>query len=85
VAVGPLGWPRYRIPADDVAEATAADVGALQFGGWGYRVLPGAHGLILRSGEALLVRRRSNGRLFAVTVDDAATAAGLLSTYAQAR
>lgn len=36
---------------------------------------------MLRSGEALVVRR-AGGREFAVTVDDSATAAALLNTLA---
>ncbi|GAA2792862.1 DUF1648 domain-containing protein [Streptomyces showdoensis] len=71
--------PRLRVPLDDITGATARDVDPLgEFGGWGYRVRPGAGGVILRSGPALAVRRR-DGREFVVTVDDAATAAGLLN------
>jgi Protein of unknown function (DUF1648) len=81
VALGPFEWPRVRIPADDVADTSVAEVSPGQFGGWGYRIVPGGHGVILRSGEALVVTRRS-GRRFTVTVDDAVTAAGLLSAVA---
>ena len=81
VALGLLGWPRVRVPAEDVEEVTVADVSPIQFGGWGYRVVPGGRGVILRSGEALVVTRRS-GKRFTVTVDDAGTAAGLLSAVA---
>lgn len=81
VALGMLGWPRLRIPADDIVSVTVTDVSPMQYGGWGYRVLPGARGVILRSGEALVVTRRS-GQRFAVTVDDAGTAAGLLAGIA---
>lgn len=79
VALGPLGWPRIVIPAADVASAVAADVSALgDFGGWGYKVWPGSTGVLLRSGPAIVVTRRS-GRRFTVTVDDATTAAELLN------
>ncbi|MGW4054838.1 hypothetical protein ACWENA_28850 [Streptomyces sp. NPDC004779] len=40
--------------------------------------------MILRSGEALVVRR-GNGREFAVTVPDARTAAALLNTLVERR
>jgi hypothetical protein len=81
VSFGPFGWPRMRVPADDIAEVAVADVSPGQFGGWGYRIVPGGSGVIMRSGEALVVTRRS-GRRFTVTVDDAGTAAGLLSAVA---
>lgn len=77
VALGLLGWPRVHIPVDDVASATAADVSPASFGGWGYRFVPGGSGVILRSGPALVVTRRS-GRRFTVSVDDARTAAAVL-------
>lgn len=77
---GRLPWPRIRLPLDAMTHASHRDVSALgDFGGWGYRIRPGASGVILRSGPALVVRR-AGGREFAVTVDDAATAAALLNT-----
>ncbi|MGW2637047.1 DUF1648 domain-containing protein [Streptomyces sp. NPDC001348] len=80
VTPGPLPWPRIRLPLDAITQASHRDVSALgDFGGWGYRIRPGASGVILRSGQALVVRR-AGGREFAVTVDDASTAAALLNT-----
>ncbi|MFI9119407.1 DUF1648 domain-containing protein [Streptomyces bikiniensis] len=77
--------PRVRVPLDEVAGATARDVDPVsEFGGWGYRVRPGRTGVVLRSGEALVVRRDS-GREFAVTVSDAHTAAALLNTLVERR
>ncbi len=81
VALGLLGRPRVHVPAEDVEAVTVADVSPAQFGGWGYRVVPGGRGVIIRSGQALVVTRRS-GQRFTVTVDDAETAAGLLSAVA---
>lgn len=78
VALGALGWPRLRVPVDDIVSVTTGDVSPAQFGGWGYRLVPGGSGVVLRSGPALIVTRRS-GRRFTVTVDDAHTAAGLLT------
>ena len=78
VSLGALGWPRLRVPADDIVSVTAGDVSPAQFGGWGYRIVPGGSGVVMRSGPALIVTRRS-GRRFTVTVDDAGTAAGLLT------
>jgi hypothetical protein len=78
-----LGWPRYVIPMADVASAGTTDVVPLgEFGGFGLRWgTRGRVGVITRGGEALEVQRR-DGRAVIVTVDDAATAAGVLEAYA---
>ncbi|WP_250297936.1 DUF1648 domain-containing protein [Streptomyces sp. A 4/2] len=82
VSTGWLPWPRLRVPLNEVERATSREVDALkEFGGWGYRVRAGRSGLILRSGEAIVIRR-TNGRDFAVTVDGSADAAALLNTLA---
>ncbi|ESP99782.1 hypothetical protein ACQ5JZ_12415 [Streptomyces sp. ZG43] len=81
-----LPWPRLSVPLDRVATAQARPVDPLgEFGGWGYRVMPKRSGLVYRSGEALVVRKTGDGREFAVTVDDAGTAAALLNTLAERR
>lgn len=77
-----VGWPTVRVPADDIAEATAAQVNPLaEFGGWGMRWAPGRFGVVPRSGTGIVVQRRS-GKLFVVVVDDAETAAALLTAVA---
>jgi hypothetical protein len=78
-----LGWPMYRVAAADVASAGTTSVVPLgEFGGYGIRFGLGRRlGVITRGGEALEVQRR-DGRAVVVTVDDAATAAGLLTAYA---
>lgn len=80
-----LGWPRYRVAAADIASAGITTVVPLgEFGGYGIRYGLGRRlGVITRGGEALEVQRR-DGRAVVVTVDDAATAAGLLTAYAAA-
>lgn len=80
---GALGLPRWRIPAGGVESAGVVEVEPLrEFGGWGVRIGRGGRtGVITRAGEALQVRRR-NGRALVVTVDDAGTAAALLTTVA---
>ncbi|MFD8544215.1 DUF1648 domain-containing protein [Streptomyces sp. NPDC059649] len=71
-----------RVPLDRITEAAGRPIAALrEYGGWGYRLRPGGSGLILRSGDGIVVTL-TGGRTFAVTVDDAATAAALLNTYA---
>lgn len=79
----PLGWPHYRIALPEVERAGTTDVVPLgEFGGFGLRWgRQGRVGLITRSGEALEVQRR-DGRAIVVTVDDAATAAGVLTALA---
>ncbi|MET0789776.1 MAG: DUF1648 domain-containing protein [Cellulomonas sp.] len=78
-----LGWPRFVVPLDEIVQAEAATVSPFaEFGGWGYRVgRAGRVGVVLRTGDALLVEQ-TGGRSFVVTVDDAATGAALLNTLA---
>ncbi|MEO8093488.1 MAG: DUF1648 domain-containing protein [Pseudolysinimonas sp.] len=81
---GMLGWPVFRVAPDEVEKAgttTVTPVG--DFGGWGVRFGLGRRlGIITRSGEALEALRR-DGRALIVTVDDASTAAGLLTALAR--
>lgn len=85
ISPGVVRWPRLSVSIDQVERATSRDVSALkEFGGWGYRIRSGRSGLILRSGEAIVVRRR-DGRDFAVTVDGSADAAALLNTLVERR
>jgi hypothetical protein len=74
-----VGVPRFRVPVDDIAGVAVRDVNPMgEFGGWGMRSAPGRFGVVMRSGAAVDVERRS-GRRFVVTVDDdAVTAAALL-------
>lgn len=78
--------PRVRVSLDEVAGATVRELDTAavlrDFGGWGYRVRADRTGVVLHTGETLVVRRGS-GREFAVTVPDAATAAALLNTLAE--
>ncbi|KAA6213349.1 DUF1648 domain-containing protein [Streptomyces albofaciens JCM 4342] len=72
--------PRLRIPLARMREAGVQRISPLaDFGGWGYRLRSGRSGIVLRRGEALALRL-ANGRVFVVTVDDAATGAALLNT-----
>ncbi len=77
------GWPRVHVPLAEIAAAEVVEVAPMaEFGGWGLRWGPDRRfGVVLRAGEGILVRRR-DGRSLTVTVDDAATGAGLLSAYA---
>ena len=75
---GLLRMPLKRIPVESVEQAHAEDIRALDWGGWGYRILPGRSALVLRSGPALVLRL-TDGRRFAATVDGPETAAALLN------
>ena len=78
------GLPRFAVPLTDVESVSVVRVDpAAEFGGWGFRVgLDGRFGIVLHAGEAIEVVRR-RGRTFVVTVDDAATGAGLLTALAE--
>jgi hypothetical protein len=78
-----LGWPRYRVPLDEVVRADVTQVSPVKdFGGWGWRVgKDGRVGVVLRKGDSLLVER-TGGRSIVVTVDRADQAAGLLNALA---
>lgn len=85
VRMGALSWPRIRVPLDDIDTASSRRINAAaDYGGWGYRIRHRRTGVVLRSGEAIVVRR-ANGREFAVTVADSATAAALLNTLVDRR
>ncbi|ALG85401.1 DUF1648 domain-containing protein [Gordonia phthalatica] len=81
-----LGVPRFHVPADDIERVDVIEIRAIgDFGGYGIRMRGGALGVILRSGPAVEVTRRSNGRRFVVTIGDAGTAAAALATVATAQ
>lgn len=78
------GWPRERIPANEVERADVVTVSPFQeFGGWGLRASgDGRTGVVTRAGAALQVQR-SGDRVFVVTIDGAAEAAALLNSIAE--
>ncbi|GIE99700.1 DUF1648 domain-containing protein [Paractinoplanes rishiriensis] len=83
VVAGLIGVPVKRIPLSDITGVEVADINPLEWGGWGYRVIPGRTALVLRAGPGLVLHLRG-GRRFAVTMDDPRTPAALL-TALQAR
>ncbi|MFI5807191.1 DUF1648 domain-containing protein [Streptomyces sp. NPDC051561] len=85
VAPALLHRPALRIPLGSIEAVATRDINPVgDYGGWGYRIRHGRSGLIVRSGEAIVVRR-ANGREFAVTVNDSATGAALLATLVERR
>lgn len=78
-----VGWPVFRVPASDVERAIASHISPLgEFGGWGLRWAPGRFGIVMRTGEGIVITRK-DGRVFALTIDDAETGAGLLEAVAR--
>lgn len=77
-----LGWPRIRVPLDEVEAARAVDISPFgEFGGWGWRIaVDGRTGIVMRRGSAIEVSRRGR-RPFIVTIDGAEEAAALLQAY----
>ena len=80
VRFGPFGWPRVRVPIAAVEHVEVEDVEPMAYGGWGYRVMPGVRAVVIRRGPGLRIRR-AGGADLVVTVDDAATAAGVLAAH----
>ena len=77
-----LGVPRFRVAPQDVGSIAVIDARSLGVpGSWGIRVLPGRVTIVMRSTLGIRVTRR-DGRMFFVTVDDAATGAALLDALA---
>jgi hypothetical protein len=81
VAFGPLHFPRMRWTLDRIRSARARDIVPMKSGGWGYRgslALFGRAALIIRGGGGLELTLDGD-QVLLVTIDDAATAAGLLN------
>jgi len=75
VRYGPWGWPVQEFMMSDLTGIEAVWISPRNYGGWGYRWVPRKRlsGAILRKGPGLVLHR-ADGRLFAVTVDDANSA-----------
>lgn len=81
IRYGHLGWLRQRIQVARIVRATSSELVPMTHGGWGYRgslTLLRRAAVVVRRGAALRLELAEN-RLFSITVDDAATAAKLLS------
>lgn len=78
-----LGIPLKRIAPEHIQSVEAAVLTPSDWGGWGYRIMPGRSAVILRRGPGLVVTQ-SNGKQFAITLDNPEQPAGvLLSLIAQ--
>jgi hypothetical protein len=77
IGLGPWAWTVKNVPRAAIASARAQSTAARDWGGWGYRVLPGRSAVVLHSGPAIVLEL-ADGRRFAVTVDDPETPVALL-------
>jgi ABC-type multidrug transport system fused ATPase/permease subunit len=67
-------WPVWqkKIPLDDIAQFTTADLNPAKFGGLGLRRVPGrTWGLLFTGGPGLSVSRKSDGATFYIRTDRA--------------
>lgn len=76
-----FGIPLKRMPLDRIDVVEATDIRPGDWGGWGYRIMPGRSAVVLRSGPGLVVTSTS-GKQFAITIDDPEEPAALLRTLA---
>lgn len=70
--------PLRTIPLQRIRVVEALVVEPLDWGGWGYRGLPGRLAIVLQRGPGIVVTTRAGAR-FAVTVDDAQEGASTLA------
>lgn len=68
-----------RIRLEDIATLEVSTLVPSEWGGWGYRVVPGRSALILRRGPGLIITTVDQ-KQFAVTLDDPEVPAALLAT-----
>lgn len=68
------------MPWSRVGAAQAALIRPLQWGGWGFRVIPGRLGIVLRKGPGLVLTL-TDGRRLGVTLDDPVLPAGLVNAH----
>jgi len=76
VDLGPV--VRVRVPLADIRQAQSQELRPMEWGGWGYRVLPNRRAVILRGGPGLVLDL-ADGSRFAVTLDQPDEAAAVLN------
>lgn len=77
-----IGFPVFRVPAEDVASVVTAEINPLgEFGGWGLRFSGNRTGIVPRSGEGIVITKR-DGRVLVATLAGAEEAAAVLSAAA---
>lgn len=78
VSLGWWGFPGWTVPMASISRAEVETVRPMAYGGWGYRLRPGVRAVVVRGGEGLRLVRADQPDLV-LTVDDAATGAGLIN------
>ncbi|RLV56108.1 DUF1648 domain-containing protein [Aeromicrobium phragmitis] len=79
-----FGWPSIRVRPEQFTGAEVEHVSALgEFGGWGVRMSPRGTGIVLSTGEAVVVHRRG-ARPLIVVIDDADGAAAAINSRVRA-
>ncbi|HLV58586.1 MAG TPA: DUF1648 domain-containing protein [Natronosporangium sp.] len=79
VGFGPWGRPRLTVPLAEIEYAEPTEVRPLEWGGWGYRMMPGGRAVVLRRGPGVHLAL-SEGRRFVVSTHDPEALAGLVNT-----
>jgi hypothetical protein len=74
-----FGIPLKRIRLDQIQDVETANLVPLEWGGWGYRIIPGRSALILRRGPGMIVTTTGQ-KQFAITLADPEVPAALLTT-----
>ncbi|MCI4658291.1 hypothetical protein [Cryobacterium zhongshanensis] len=74
-----LGIALKTIPLTEIESVHTDTLEPLQWGGWGYRFMPGRSAIILRTGPGVVVTL-TNGKQFAVSLNSPEIPAALLST-----
>ena len=72
--------PAVVLPWSELVEAHAVRIRPLQWGGWGFRVIPARTGPVLRKGPGLVLIL-TDGRRLGITLDDPVTPAGLINAH----
>ncbi|MGO3885190.1 MAG: hypothetical protein ACTJHU_02735 [Mycetocola sp.] len=78
-ASGLAGIPLKRVPLSSIASVEVRTIEPGEWGGWGYRIMPGGSAIVMRRGPGFVITM-TNGKFFAVTVSDPNTPAALLAT-----
>jgi NADH:ubiquinone oxidoreductase subunit 3 (subunit A) len=69
ITSGLLGIPLKRIAPAKIAAIEVTTLEPMQWGGWGYRIMPGRSAIILRRGPGLVITQHDE-RQFAITLDE---------------
>lgn len=77
-----LRIPLKRIPLSQIRAVESTDLRPSEWGGWGYRIMPGRSALVLRGGPGMVVTT-INDKQFAITLDTPDAPAALLQGLAR--